>query len=228
MLLVLWDIDRTLINTGGVGGEIFADAYREATGRRLERMPLPSGHTEPALFLEAAQLNGTEPGEEMYERFARALASGYEQRAGDLAQRGRRLPGAAEALEFLDRAGAAQTVVTGNIRPVAETKLRVFGLDALLDLEAGGYGSDHSDRRALVTLAQARAEQRYGRPFGQADTVVVGDTPADVAAARDHARMIAVASGRSSVRDLAEAGAATVLTSLAELPAVLAGGLPCR
>ncbi|GAA1579347.1 haloacid dehalogenase-like hydrolase [Actinomadura kijaniata] len=223
--LVLWDVDHTLIETGGVGREIFADAFAHAVGRPMEQMAEVSGRTEPDIFRETAELHGVEVDQELFEKFAEQLAKGYEERAEEMRQRGRALPGAAEALEALAAdPRVAQSVLTGNIRPAAETKLRVFGLDRRIDFEAGAYGSDDGVRPRLVTIAQRRAAERYGMVFDAATTVLIGDTPSDVATGREGgARVIAVASGKSTADELRDAGADLVLEDLVDLEALREG-----
>ncbi len=117
-----------------------------------------------------------------------------------------------------------QSVLTGNTREAAEIKLRAFGLDRYLDLDIGAYGTDDDTRANLVKVARQRAEQAArGITFDTATTVLIGDTPNDVTAARDGgARIIAVATGSDSAADLAAAGADTVLDDLTDTPAVLA------
>src|SRR5262249_15895295 len=89
-----------------------------------------------------------------------------------------------------------QSVLTGNVRPMAEMKLGALGLDGHLDLEAGAYGESHEIRSELVHLARGNAARRYGTDFAGTATVLVGDTPLDVAAARaTGARVVAVATG---------------------------------
>src|SRR5277367_457854 len=96
--LVLWDIDHTLIETRGVGGQVYAEAFAKVTGRALEKMPELAGRTEPVIFREALKVNGIEPGEELYGLFAVEQARGYADHLDELRARGRALPGAAEAL----------------------------------------------------------------------------------------------------------------------------------
>jgi len=99
-----------------------------------------------------------------------------------------------------------QSVLTGNTREAAEIKLRTFDLDQYLDLDIGAYGADDT-RANLVKIARQRASAARGIAFAPATTVLIGDTPNDVAAARDGgARIIAVATGSDSARDLAAAG----------------------
>jgi len=113
------------------------------------------------------------------------------------------------------------------VRPVAEAKLAAFGLDGYLDLAIGAYGEEHEIRAELVHLARARAAAAYGRDFRGPATVLVGDTPLDVAAAAETgARSVAVATGGSTAAELAAAGADRVLPDLTDTAAVLAALAP--
>ncbi len=217
--LVLWEVDHTLMETGGVGAELFRDAFEQVTGRKLEHAADVTGRTEPAIFLQTLQLHGIPGTKELLDRYADLLAAGYRARASVLRARGRSLPGAQAAIAALERIGAVvQSVLTGNLRRVAETKLQVFGLDAGLDLDVGAYGADDLVRARLVLIARRRAAEKYEVPFSSGSTILIGDTAGDVAAARDGgAQVIAVASGRSTAAELRQAGARLVLASLQEL-----------
>jgi phosphoglycolate phosphatase-like HAD superfamily hydrolase len=222
--LVLWDIDHTLIETRGVGGEIYAEAFLAVTGHPLDEMPALSGRTEPVIFREALKVHGIADSEGLYSRFADEQARGYAARADEVHRRGRALPGAADALRALaDRPDVIQSVLTGNTRPAAEIKLRAFGLDRYLDLDMGAYGTDDDDRANLVKIARQHAGAARGVRFDAASTVLIGDTANDVAAARDGgARVIAVATGSENVEDLASAGANTVFEDLTKTDDLLA------
>lgn len=222
-VLVLWDVDHTLIETRGVGGEVYAEAFAEVTGRTLSVMPELAGRTEPVIFRDALKANGIDDTGGLYERFAAEQARGYTRRIEELRRRGRALPGAARALTALaGRSDAVQTVLTGNTRPAAEIKLQAFGLDEHLDFGIGAYGTDDDTRANLVAVARHRAGQAHGRPFEAAGTVLIGDTPNDVAAALGSgARVIAVTTGKDSSDALASAGATTVLPDLSDTDAVL-------
>lgn len=89
---------------------------------------------------------------------------------------GRQLPGAVEAITALTDRGAVQTVVTGNIKPLAETKLEIFSLSGGLDLEIGGYGSDGGTRPPLILQAWQLAQRKYGQTFEPDRVAVIGDT----------------------------------------------------
>lgn len=222
-ILVLWDIDHTLIETRGVGGQIYADAFRKVTGRDLEKMPELSGRTEPVIFREALKIHGIPETDDLYPRFAAEQACGYADRMDELRRQGRALPGAEDSLGTLaSRRDIVQSVLTGNTREAAELKLQAFGLDRFLDLGIGAYGTDDDTRANLVGIARQRATSARGIDFDPGTTVLIGDTPNDVTAARDGgARIIAVASGSDSAADLAAAGAGTVLDDLTRTDDVL-------
>ncbi len=222
--LVLWDIDHTLIATRGVGGKIYAETFQQVTGHALEKMPKLAGRTEPVIFRDALSVNGIKPNEDLYVQFAAAQARGYATHLDELRDRGRALPGAAEALHALsERNDVLQSVLTGNTRPASEIKLQAFGLDRHLDFDIGAYGTDDHTRANLVNIARQRAEKAHGINFDGGATVLIGDTPNDIAAAKaSGARIIAVATGRDTAAALAEAGAPTVLADLTDTSAVVA------
>ncbi len=221
--LVLWDVDHTLIETRGVGAELFREAFEQATGRRLEHPAEVTGRTEPDIFAETAELHSIPFTSELLDRYATALAAAYQARAAELAARGRAVPGAAEAIGALANAGGViQSVLTGNLRAVAEVKLQAFRLADGLDLDAGAFGSDDPVRARLVRIAQRRAAGKYRARFDARTTVLIGDTPSDVDAARDGgARIIAVATGKSTVAELRSAGAGLVLPDLTDTVALV-------
>jgi phosphoglycolate phosphatase len=218
--LVLWDIDHTLIETRGVGGELYRAAFEEITRRKMEHKPEITGKTEPAILAETLKLHDMEPSDDYQAKYTEALARQYEQHADELRQRGRALPGAREALAAMaEQPGAIPTVLTGNLRAVAATKLRVFELDGFLDLDVGAYGDDEAERPKLVAVAQQRAGAKYSAEFSRDNTVILGDSPSDVETGlKGGARVVGVASGKSSVEELRGAGAAWVLEDLSHSP----------
>lgn len=220
--LVLWDIDHTLIETGGVGSEVFAAAFEAVTGQPLKDMPDATGRTEQEIFRQAIEAQNV-TGDGLFERFATAQAQEYRQRAQDLRDRGRVLPGVTAVLRALhDLPHVGQSVLSGNTRASARAKLDAFGLTQYLDLEASAGGDDDPVRAALVPIAQRRAAAVYGVQFTAADTVLIGDTPSDVETAHANGcRVVAVASGKTSAAELRDAGADCVLHDLADTSAVL-------
>ncbi|MGC7096753.1 HAD family hydrolase [Amycolatopsis lurida] len=223
--LLLWDIDHTLIETRGVGRAIYDRAFPAATGRPLEKLANISGRTELDIMRESLRVNGVDPTEAMVSSLVDALVKGYEEARDELATIGRALPGAQDTLAALaDDPKVHQAVLSGNLRAVSRIKLEVFGLDRYLDLESSAYGDDHVSRPELVKIAQRRARERVGSRFDNADTVLIGDTPNDVQAALTAgARVVAVATGKSTEEELQQAGAAVVLPGLVNAAAVLRG-----
>jgi phosphoglycolate phosphatase-like HAD superfamily hydrolase len=116
-------------------------------------------------------------------------------------------PGMGELLERLDeRGGTLLALVTGNYEPIARMKLRRAGLGGYFPSGQGGFGSDHEQRTELPRIARRRAGD--GAPWPREDTVVIGDTPRDIACARaDRVRVVAVATGPYGADELRGADA---------------------
>jgi phosphoglycolate phosphatase-like HAD superfamily hydrolase len=215
-VLLLWDVDHTLMETRGVGFAIYRRAFKAATGKDMERLAQVSGCTELDIVAETLRLNGLEQTDEAMTRLAGALINGYEAAKGELATRGRALPGAKETLALLaEEPLIYQSLLTGNLKEVARIKVETFGLAQYLDLEAGAYGGDDHDRAELVPIAQRRARAITGAAFANNQTVLIGDTPNDVRAAKSAGvHIIGVTSGKSSDDELMRAGAEKVLADL--------------
>ena len=230
-LLVLWDVDHTLINAGRGGWRAYQMAFGQMFGRSVPAAPSMAGRTDRAIALETLALAGVPDPRTQVDAFQRVLARVAPDVADVVREHGRVLPGAAEAIRAVAAAGdgrvLVQSVLTGNMRVMAQVKLNALGLDRDLDLEVGAYGDDHEIRADLVPLARASAAAAYGADFSGPATVLVGDTPLDVEAARvAGARAVAVASGEFSVADLVASGADAVLPDLTDTAAVLAAILP--
>jgi phosphoglycolate phosphatase len=229
--LVLWDIDYTLVDAGGLSQHLYGTVFAGLFGRELAAVASMAGRTDRAIILDTLTRAGVgEPGRHV-EAFIRGLTSGAAPFGERVRARGRVLPGAAEALAALDqlaagqaRGGVVQSVLTGNIRPLAEVKLGALGLARYLDLDIGAYGDAHEQRAELVSLARrAAAAAVYGADFGGTATVIIGDTPFDVQAAlAGGARAVAVATGGSTMDELAAAGPHAVLSDLADTGRVVA------
>jgi phosphoglycolate phosphatase-like HAD superfamily hydrolase len=222
-LLVLWDIDHTLIENRGVNKEIYARAFELLTGRRAEYPARTGGRTEPEIMRNMLLGHGIEPSPAYVARMPEALESATQSKAAELRQRGHELPGARDALSaFQASPGIVQSVLSGNITPNAVTKLSAFALDGYMDFEVGGYGSDDEVRANLVGIAQERASAKYGVRFDKENTVLIGDTLRDVQAGRNGgAHVIAVASGSDSMEALRAEGADIVLPDLRDTRAVM-------
>ncbi|TMR94457.1 HAD family hydrolase [Nonomuraea basaltis] len=222
--LVLWDVDHTLIENGGVSKEIYARAFELLTGRPAEHRAETGGRTDPQIMLNLLRRHGIEPSPDQLTRLNDALKSAMTLNRARLSERGYALPGALDAIVALAEVpGIVQSVLTGNIQPNAVVKVSVFGLHERLDFELGGYGSDGAVRAGLVAVAQQRASRKYGQSFGRSSTVLIGDTPRDVQAGVDGgAAVIGVATGSDSMAELSEAGADVVFSDLTDTPALVA------
>src|SRR6185437_15137809 len=166
------------------------------------------GRTDRAILLDLLSANGVAYGEDQLEAYPEAAEEAFQELVGDLAARGRALPGALEAIVALGDRPVVQSLLTGNIRAFAELKMRTFGLHEHLDLEIGAYGWSHPVRAFLVETARAAAAERHGRTYPGRSTVLIGDTPLDVEAAlASGASVVGVATGRYSETDLHDAGA---------------------
>lgn len=225
-LLVLWNVDLTLVDVARVSRAAYAEAFPKVAGRPLVQLPQMAGRSEPEVFFEALALNGADmsgAAEELLRPFSQELTAAMHTRRADLATHGQLLDGAADALKAVHDLGTAvQSVLTGSSKPNALLKLAAFGLDRYLDLEVGGFGTEAYPRGTLLTVARQRAEQKYQADF-EHTTVYIGDAVRDVEAAQiGEARSVAVASGRATVADLREAGADVVLPDLTDTQALLA------
>ncbi|GAA2007558.1 HAD family hydrolase [Catenulispora subtropica] len=229
-LLVLWDIDQTLIVTSGVATEAYAEAVHATIGQDWRGDMSYNGLTERAMAARILRQHDVEPDPEVLARLLANVERALLDRTEATRTRGRALDGAHAALAAIAGGGLAgpagngtrQSVLTGNVRSVAEMKLRAFDLHTWVDFGIGAYGDDEFERNALIPHAWRRAEARYGQRYSPARTVILGDTARDVEAALAHdAAIVAVASGTTPAESLREAGAQVVLDDLADTTAVL-------
>jgi phosphoglycolate phosphatase-like HAD superfamily hydrolase len=227
MRLILWDIDGTLVQAGEVGRDIFTEAFQAVLGRTPDQVTakalVMAGRTDPEIALEFLAAHEVE-GERHLPAFSEALVSALAAKAAVIRERGRALAGAGDILDALDRTdGVVQSLLTGNVQPNALLKLASFELDGYLDFEVGGFGSDHHHRPSLVQVARDKAERKYGTAFDGPATVLVGDTPLDVAAGKaGGARVVAVATGPYRVEELRATEADAVLEDLRDTEAARA------
>ncbi|MBE9372974.1 haloacid dehalogenase-like hydrolase [Saccharopolyspora sp. HNM0983] len=220
--LVLWDIDHTLLESRGIGHDVYERVFPAVTGEPLRELSLVQGSTELDIIHNTLRLHRLDCTQGSVTRLAAALADGYREAVDELTTRGRVLPGAWRALADLAAdPGTWQSVLTGNTTEVARIKVEAFGLDRYLDLSIGAYGDDHRDRAELVGIARARAGRQLGSEVPADRVVLIGDTPNDVAAALvAGARIVGVATGKYSADALRAAGAPVVVASLTDLPAL--------
>ena len=221
MRLLLWDIDHTLVRTTDFDREVYLRVAAEAVGVAEPRLP-PSGagRTEPHTVDALLDLNGVGPRRRrrMLPQVLERLRDGLTADPDRMRALGAALPGAREAMRRAAALpGVAVGVATGNLRGVAEAKLSAFGLDRHVDWHRTGYGDDAPTKTGVVARARRAAGPHDGPPVPAERTVLVGDSPADAAVARaGQARVLGVASGRASPRELFLAGADAVLPDLAD------------
>jgi phosphoglycolate phosphatase len=216
MLLVLWDIDGTLVRTAGHGRYAFEEAFRAVVGREPEPVDY-AGRTDRQIV---EIMLGGRPGDAP--RILEELAGALQQRKDVMAAEGYAYPGVPEVLEALHRRDdVIQSLLTGNIQSNAVVKVSAFGLERWLDFDVGAYGSDpHDERSDLVAVARERAAAKYGEPTG---AVLVGDTPLDVRAAQDAgARSVAVATGFAEREALRASRPDAFLDDLSDTAAAIA------
>jgi phosphoglycolate phosphatase-like HAD superfamily hydrolase len=216
--LVLWDVDGTLVDSARLGREAFFEAFEDVVGRPPAAMVPFAGRTDLEIAHDLFEQNGVGDGEALLDRFEEALVRAMAARLDTLASDGRALPGTSEILERLHgERGVIQSLLTGNVERNAMLKLQPFGLARWIEFGCGGYGSDHRVRGELVAIARARAETAHGVTIEPRDVVLIGDTPLDVAAAREGgARAVGVATGPYDQEALAASGADAVLPDLSD------------
>jgi phosphoglycolate phosphatase len=216
MLLVLWDIDGTLVRTAGHGRFAFEEAFRAVIGRDPEPVEY-AGRTDRQI---AQAMLGGRSGD--MPRILEELAAALELRKEAMAVEGYAYPGVPEVLEALHRRDdVINSLLTGNIQANAVVKVSAFGLERWLDFEVGAYGSDpHEERSDLVAVARERAAAKYGEATA---VVLVGDTPLDVLAAQQAgARAVAVATGFADPEALRASGPDAFLDDLTDTAAAVA------
>ncbi|MEV7354259.1 haloacid dehalogenase-like hydrolase [Kitasatospora sp. NPDC091276] len=220
-LIVLWDIDHTLIENAGVSKEIYAAAFTALTGAPPAVPASTEGRTDRLIMRDMFRRHDLP--EPHWPIVDAALARAGEERSGELRQRGRALPGVLDVLKATSvQAGWVSSVLTGNIAANARVKLAAFDLDPLLDLAVGAFGADAEQRRDLVAVARQRVHRHCGLP-ADIPVVLVGDTPRDVEAAlATGSGIIAVATGIHGEAELKAAGAPVVLPDLSDTAGLLA------
>lgn len=200
--LVLFDIDGTLVHTGGAGikafAKVFATAFNVPDG--VEKMRF-AGRTDVGLVREFFTMNGIPPSPDNFRRFFEQYAFWLDH---ILAQsQTEECPGVRELIHDL-RALADPPrlgLLTGNIRLGAEIKLRHF--DLWKEFETGAFADDHEDRDQIAHAALQRGSRVFGRNLRGEEVVVIGDTPLDIRCGRAiGAKVLAVATGGSKLEEL--------------------------
>lgn len=210
---VLWDIDGTLLSSGGVAADAFLDAVRDVAGVRPEGRGLDlGGRIDPEIA--AALLHSVGADDALVPQVLARLGEHAAARIEEFRALVRPLPAVAETLRRLHGAGVRQTVVTGNIESVGRIKLLAAGLVPPIDPELGGFGDSGRTRVDVARVALDRLTAA-GWAASRDRCWIVGDTPRDALCAQALGlRCALVATGRHSAQSLSTLGADVVITSL--------------
>lgn len=221
--LVLFDIDGTLVLTGGAGVRAMNRAGDTVLGAPdLLAGVAVAGRTDWIILQEALGKIGLDLDNGMFGRLREAYLSHLRD---EIARPGEGvkavMPGVRDLLTRLDgRAGVVVGLLTGNLAEAARIKLEHFRLWQYF--RCGAFGDDDPDRNALVPHAVGRARACGFGEVSCRDVIVIGDTPHDVACARAvGARPVAVATGSYTIEQLIETGADVVLQDLSDTRAFL-------
>jgi phosphoglycolate phosphatase len=201
--LLLFDIDGTLIRSGGAGVHALKLALSERFGITDDLHDIEiAGMTDSGIvisILNKHQIPATNENVSAFlDSYVHFLSLELPRRAGKL------LPGVLDLLERLkSRPHLVLALLTGNVSRGAQLKLEHYGVWHFF--EFGAFADDHHDRNRLGTVARARAKEKHGRQFSTSEIDVIGDTPRDIACGKAFgARTIAVATGTWSREQLAE------------------------
>jgi phosphoglycolate phosphatase-like HAD superfamily hydrolase len=224
-VLLLFDIDGTLVwGATDAHAAALRQALLEVHGvdtRAVHRHPSPAGRTDgeiarwtllaAGISAERIDDRAADVRERCCELYARLCPSDLSQTV---------LPGIPALLRSLASQDHLQLgLLTGNFEPIARLKLRRAGIGRFFPAHQGAFGSDSEDRAALPPIARRRAG-RTGRPYPREQTIVIGDTPRDIACARaDGVRSVAVATGPFDAPALSAADA--VASNATELESIL-------
>lgn len=217
--LVLFDIDGTLVHTGGAGIKAFAKVFASEFGvpQGTEKMKF-AGRTDVGLVREFFRLNDIAATPENFQRFFERYVFWLDH---ILAQsQTEACPGIWELIRDLQALPQAPTLglLTGNIRLGAEIKLRHF--DLWQEFETGAFADDHEERDEIARVAHRRGTQVLQRNLRGEEIVVIGDTPLDVKCGRAiGANVLAVATGGATLAELKQHAPDWAVADLRQLSA---------
>jgi len=216
-VLILFDIDLTLVRSMGAGLAAMNEAAERVFGRPLSRDGLDAaGRLDPIILADLLSLNGIDPTPALMAEVRAAYAEALPARLNGNAEA---LPGTRELVARLGgEPGLTLGVLTGNFEETGLLKLAAAGFDAdVFSVRVWGDSSPHDppSRDHLPPVGMALYERLHGRPPGE--TVIIGDTPHDVACGlATGCRVLAVATGRTDAAALAAAGAHRVVADLSQ------------
>jgi phosphoglycolate phosphatase len=218
--LLLFDIDGTLIHSGGAGVEALKSAFRERFGIDDDLQDIEiAGMTDSGIVVSILNKHKIQTNHENVSAF---LDSYVHFLSLELPRRkGRLLPGVLDLLERLkSRPHVVLALLTGNVSRGARLKLEHYGVWHFFQF--GAFADDHHDRNELGRFARARAREKHGREFAASEIDVIGDTPRDIACGKAlGARTIAVATGRWSRDELAKHHPDFLIDDLADVETIM-------
>jgi len=222
--LLLFDIDGTLVLTGGAGLRAMTRACEEIVGHAdaLDGIPV-AGRTDWIILHDTLGRLGRQLDQSLFEQLRDRYVTHLRQ---EILQPGKgfngALPGVASLLEVLHpREDVHLALLTGNFEAGARIKLERF--DLWRYFRCGAFGDDAADRNHLVPVAVERAAACGIPPLAAFDVIVVGDTPHDVACAKAAgATAVGVATGGYTADELRACGAGIVFNTLRDTPQVIA------
>jgi phosphoglycolate phosphatase-like HAD superfamily hydrolase len=223
--VLLFDIDGTLVTTGGAGRRAMQRGFASIHGRP-EALAFPlDGLTDRLIVRRGLVTVEVEPSEEAIDRVLAAYVEILHEEVRLVPdERYRVHSGMREAIEHGRKRGAALGLGTGNVIDGARVKLGRVGLYDSFGF--GGFGSDAEARVEVIRIGAERGAAALGVPLAECRVVVIGDTPKDVAAAQGiGAECVGVATGSYTVEALLECGATAAFPDLLS-PGALAALLP--
>ena len=220
--LILFDIDGTLVLSGGAGLRAMVQAFEDAFGVRdgMDGIPM-AGRTDAWIVAQMAARHGFVCDAHSLQRFRDRYVTHLSREMREPGPRKGIMPGVGVLLDALAaRNDAYLALLTGNFERGARVKLEYF--DLWRYFACGAFGDTALERNGLLPKALARVEACGGPTVRPSDVVIVGDTPLDVAVATaGGAGSIAVATGSHDVQSLRDSGADAVFTDLSETKTVL-------
>ncbi|MEN1681826.1 MAG: HAD family hydrolase [Planctomycetota bacterium] len=225
MKACFFDIDGTLVLTGGAGQVAFAETFTEEFGvPDITSGVSFAGRSDRAIATDLFNFHGIEPSAENWNRFRTT----YVQRLVDQLPKcvGEVLPGVEAVIAELQKRGDVLIgLLTGNVRTAAEHKLGYYGIWKHFDTDGkviGGFGDDHTDRNDIAATAVGLARDHHG-PAEDETIVVIGDTPNDIRCGRSvGAKCVAVPTGHNSADELRQHEPDLLVDTLEESEQLLA------
>jgi|YelNatPaOPRAMG01_1025707.scaffolds.fasta_scaffold20287_4 phosphoglycolate phosphatase len=212
MKLFLFDIDGTLIDSGGAGTRSLNLAFKQlfSIDDGFEGINM-AGKTDTQIIKEGLNKH------DLPLKFVDKVINAYiENLRKEINNDNKHIkPGVSELLERLKRKRSSATgLLTGNLEPGARIKLEPFGLNKYFP--SGAFGSDNENRNMLLPIAVKRYKDLFNKNFKHEDCFVIGDTPLDIECAKIYgAYSIGVATGPYTIEHLKSAGADYVIDNLA-------------